>query len=118
MRESKKGTLLSHIVHTRHSKDLKSVISLTYFLLLGHVQTKQRDRLEGHIKEFGCVNTIAMNDAVRLPPSTKEKERLVQMSRPERFISTWLFAELVIGRSFASEYSEPRKHFVSRRVAQ
>lgn len=63
-----KGTLLSHTIHTLHSKDLKSMISLTYFSSLGHVQTKQRDRLETHIKEFGCVNTIATNDAVRLPP--------------------------------------------------
>lgn len=116
MREPKKGALLSHMVHTLQSQD--SVISLTYFLPLGHVQTKQRDRLEAHIKDFGCVNTIATNDAVRLPRGTKEKERLVQMSRSERCISTWLFAELAVGRSFASEYSVPRKHFVSSRVAQ
>ena len=75
IREQVKGTLLSHTVHTLHSKDLKSMISLTYFPSLGHVQTKQRDRLEAHIKEFGCVNTITTNDAVRLPPGTKEKER-------------------------------------------
>ena len=118
MREPKKGTFLSHTVHTLDSRDLKGVISLTYFPSLGPVQTMQRDRLEAHIKEFGCVNTIAMNDAVRLLSGTKEKERLVQMSRSEKCVLTWLFAELAVGRSFASKYSVPRKHSVSSRVAQ